>query len=301
MLPRLGAHTSTAGGLHNALTRGAELGCEIVQVFTKSNQQWAAAKISDEAVELWNAERARTGVEPAMAHAAYLINLGAPGDLLWERSLNALIEEYARCIRLGIRYLVLHPGAHMDAGEAHGIARVAAAIDRLHDAQPPGVTMLLLESTAGQGTCLGHRFEHMRDIFASVRDPERVAVCLDTCHLLAAGYDFIGDYDGVMNELDRVVGRDVVRAVHLNDSKRELGARVDRHEHIGRGAIGLEPFRRLLADPRFAGLPMALETPKPTDHSDPINLGILRSLRGKRRVGPRARALATQSLKRPAR
>jgi deoxyribonuclease IV len=291
--PRIGAHTSTAGGLHLAIERGAELGCDVVQIFTKSNQQWAAPLLTDEALESWESARRRTGVEPAMAHAAYLINLAAAKEAIWQRSLDALVVEYERCRRLRIPYLVVHPGAHMGAGEAAGLERVVRAIDRLHDLTPSEPTRLLLENTAGQGSCVGNRFEHLRDVLAAVRHPERLGVCLDTCHLLAAGYD-IRTREGwaaTIDELERTCGTSVVRAFHVNDAKRGLGSRLDRHEHIGRGAVGLEGFRLLVNDPRFAGLPMAIETPKSTERADPVNLALLHQLVGKKRVGPAAQRL----------
>jgi deoxyribonuclease IV len=276
----------------------------VVQVFTSSSRMWAQRPITDEDLLAWTDARARTGVEPAMAHASYLINLGAPGDAMWKQAIRGLTGELARCGRLGIPHLVLHPGSHMGAGEAQGIARIAAAIDAAHDALPDDRTVLLLENTAGQGSCIGHRFEHLRDLLASVAAPSRVGVCLDTQHLHAAGYpiETLAGWNETVDALERTVGTARVRAFHVNDSKKALGARVDRHEHIGRGSLGLEAFRCLLADPRFAGLPMAIETPKVTawrddrDPCDVTNLGVLRALEGRARPGARARALATQEL-----
>jgi deoxyribonuclease-4 len=193
---------------------------------------------------------------------------------------------------------VLHPGAHMGAGEVVGLARIARAIDAAHAETPADSTVLLLENTAGQGTCLGHRFEHLRDVLAAVAAPERIGVCLDTQHLHAAGYPVstARAWSGTIAALERTVGWRRVRAFHLNDSKRPLGARVDRHEHIGRGQLGLGAFRCLLADERFAGLPMTIETPKgDTERCDQVNLGVLRALEGRARVGPRARDLAREA------
>jgi deoxyribonuclease-4 len=292
--PRLGAHTSIAGGLHLALERGAAAGCEVVQIFTRSNQQWAARPLRDDEVALWHETRARTGVVPALVHSCYLLNLAAPAAALRDRSIEALADELVRADRLAIPYLVLHPGAHMGDGEAAGIARIANGIDRAFAAAGDARTKLLLENTAGQGTCLGNRFEHLRDILAAVAEPDRIGVCLDTCHALAAGYELTSDdgYAAAIDALRRCVGAARVRACHLNDSKQPLGSRVDRHEHIGRGCLGLSPFQRLLNDRRFAGLPMVLETPKPTDAADRQNLAVLRALAGRRRVTPRARELA---------
>jgi len=293
---RVGAHTSIAGGLHNALDRGAATGCDVVQIFTRSNQQWAARPIRRDELEQWSDARARTGVEPAMVHGSYLVNLAASSRALREKSYRATRTELKRCAQLGIPFLVMHPGAHTGDGEAVGIARIARALDRLHDEAGDCSTRVLLENTAGQGSSLGCRFEHMRDIIGAMRHGDRIGLCIDTCHTLAAGYDIRAPagWDRTFAELDRLVGCDRVCAFHVNDSKTPLGSRVDRHEHLGRGYLGLGAFRCLVNDPRFAGAPMTIETPKEGDVADPINLAILRALAGKRRVGARARRLAEQ-------
>lgn len=298
---RLGAHTSIAGGLHKALERGAALGCRIVQVFSKPNKQWAAKPILPPDLEAWFGARERTGVEPAMVHTSYLINVGSPDAAAWTKSYQALLEEYRRCQLLRIPYMIMHPGAHLGAGEAAGVANIARALTRLLRAQPDNETVVLLENTAGQGTNLGHRFEHLRDLLAAVDDPQRVGVCVDTCHTLAAGYDLTtpAGWEETFAEFERVVGTAAIQAFHVNDSKRELGSRVDRHEHIGRGHLGLTPFRCLVNDPRFRALPLAIETPKPSEQADLINLAILRALAGRKRVTSRAKRLATQSLDLP--
>jgi deoxyribonuclease IV len=296
--PRLGAHMSIAGGLYRALERGAACGCEIIQVFTKSNQQWAARPISESERLAWHAARERTGIVPMLAHDCYLINLASPVALLRDRSRAALAEGYARCRLLQIPYLVLHPGAHQDGSESAGIRRVAAALERILEEQADNPTVLLLENTAGQGTSLGHRFEHLRDIMAGTGSPERLGVCFDTCHAWAAGYD-IGDAAGwqrTLEELERVLGGRLLRAFHLNDAKGPRGSRLDRHEHIGRGTLGLRAFLPLLNDPRFADVPMALETPKAHDspdghEEDRQNLMVLRALAGRQRISSRARHL----------
>ena len=295
---RLGAHVSIAGGLERAAQRGAESGCDVIQVFTRSNQQWAARAIAPDAAARWREALARTGVDAAMVHGCYLVNLAAPRARLRERSYRALAEELRRAALLGIRYLVIHPGAHGGDGEAAGVARIAAALDRLRAEQPDNPTRVLLENTAGQGNSVGHRFEHLRDILAAMRSPDRVGLCIDTCHTLAAGYD-IRTADGwevTFERLDAAVGCERVAAFHVNDSKTPLGSRVDRHEHLGRGHLGLDALRCLVNDRRFAGLPMVIETPKPTGEADLVNLGILRALGGRTRVGARARRLALRPL-----
>jgi deoxyribonuclease IV len=294
---KIGAHTSIAGGIYKALLRGAEDGCDVIQIFTRSNQQWAARAYLDEELEQWWSARESTGVDPAMAHSSYLINLAATDRALREKSYRALADEYLRCTRLGVRHLVMHPGAHVGDGEAKGIARIAAGVDRLFEEQPDSPVMLLFENTAGQGTCLGHRFEHLRDLLAAMRHHHRAGICIDTCHTLAAGYEIRTErgYRETFAELDRIVGLDRVRAFHVNDSKKPFGSRVDRHEHIGRGALGLGAFRMLVNDPRFVGLPMAIETPKPDPQADRTNLAILRALVGRKRVTPRLRELRYDS------
>ncbi len=281
----LGAHMSISGGYYKALERGSEVGCTAVQVFTKNVNQWRAKPIGDDEVESWNKGRESCGFEAGqiIAHDSYLINLATPDDELWEKSLAAFGEELDRCARLGIPGLVTHAGAHMGSGEEVGLARIAAGIDRVLIARPGQNVSVLLETTAGQGTSLCYAFEHIRDVIAGV-SPEnrsRVNVCWDTCHLFAAGIEF-GDeynYEQMVSSFDRIVGLDSLRAIHLNDSKKGLGSRVDRHEHIGKGELGLEPFRFIMNDPRLAGIPKVLETPKDEKMTeDRENLAVLRSL-----------------------
>lgn len=299
MTLKVGAHVSIAGGLERALERGAELGCDVIQIFSRSNQQWAARPITPDDVARWRDRQARLGVDAAMVHACYLLNLAAPRAWLRKKSFHALADELRRAALLGIRFLVIHPGAHCGDGEATGVARIAAAIDRLYEEQPDSPTRLLLENTAGQGSSVGHEFGHLRDILGALRNTrarERVGVCIDTAHTLAAGHDITTEdgWQRTVERLDAAVGVGRVAAFHVNDSKTPIGSRVDRHEHLGRGHLGLAGFRCLVNDPRFAGLPMVLETPKPTDDADRVNLAILRALGGLTRVGPRARRLAAR-------
>ena len=292
---RIGAHVSIAGGLERALERGAAVGCDVIQIFSRSNQQWAARAIGADEVAAWRAAVARTGVEPAMVHACYLLNLAAPRAWLRAKSIRALAEELRRCALLGIPNLVIHPGAHCGDGEAMGVARIAAGIERAYAAQPDNPTRVLLENTAGQGSSVGYRFEHLRDIIGAMKSgADRVGVCIDTAHTLAAGFD-ITTAEGwarTTEQLDAAVGVGRVAGFHVNDSKTPVGSRVDRHEHLGRGHLGLGALYCLVNDRRFAGLPMVIETPKPSDDADRVNLAILRALSGRSRIGPRARRLA---------
>ena len=278
---KFGAHMSISGGLHKAFGHGERAGCDTIQIFSKNQQQWRGKPLLDQDIALFKAEQQRSGLGPLIVHDSYLINLASPKDELWEKSIAAFADELERCHALGIPYLVTHPGAHMQAGEEAGLQREAIALNRLLDAGVGGDTTILLETTAGQGTCLGHRFEHLAYLIEQASQPQRVAVCVDTCHMLAAGYD-IRTPEGcaaAFAEFDRVVGLDRIKAFHLNDSQKDLGSRVDRHTHIGEGCVGLEGFRAIVNDPRFADLPMILETPKSDDLAEDIeNLAKLRGL-----------------------
>jgi deoxyribonuclease-4 len=266
VIPRrpLGAHMSIAGGVDRAIERGLSIGCAAIQMFTKSNNQWAARPLPGDEVLRFRSERARLGDLPVVAHDSYLINLCSPDDLLYEKSVDACRLELERCARLGIETLVVHPGAHMGQGEEFAIRRIAGAIDRIHDRVPRTGASIALETMAGQGTVIGHRFEQIARIIALTRDPDRVGVCLDTCHIFAAGYDLRTRpaYEETLRAFACDIGFGRLRAVHVNDSKRELGSRVDRHEHIGKGFLGLEAFRLLMNDRRFLDVPLLLETPK---------------------------------------
>jgi len=263
-MPRLGAHLSIAGGLPRAVDRAEASGCQALQIFTKSAGQWRARTLSPEEIGRFRARVAESGIRPVVAHNSYLINVAAAAPALREQSIAALGEEIDRAEALGLDGLVMHPGSYTTGTEDRGLALIADALSALLRARPRGRTMILLEQTAGQGTNLGHRFEHLAAILDRMKRSRRVGVCLDTCHLLAAGYDICSEdgYRRTFEEFDRLVGLDRVKAFHLNDSKKPCGSRVDRHEHIGKGCLGLEPFRMLLNDPRFADLPMLLETPK---------------------------------------
>ena len=287
--PRLGAHMSIAGGTPRALERAEATGCEALQIFTKISNQWRGRQLGNAEVETFRAQAARSPVGPIVAHTSYLINLAAADPKLRQRSIGALADELERGDRLGLLGVVLHPGAHTTATEADGIRWIADGIAAAQ-AQQAGDTRLLLEQTAGQGTMLGHRFEQLRAMIDLLDDASKVAICLDTCHMLAAGYDLVSEagYERVFEEFDAVLGFERLTVFHLNDSQKPLGSRVDRHAGIGQGCIGVEPFRRLVRDERFRHLPMVLETPKAggrpaadigPDPLDLENLGILKRFR----------------------
>jgi deoxyribonuclease-4 len=270
---------SISGGVEKAVVRGQEVGCEAMQIFTKNSNQWKAKPLSAIEVTAFRDACQAAGIGPVIAHSAYLINLAAPDEALYEKSIRACLDELQRCELLGIPYLVVHPGAHMGAGEEPGLQRIAAAIDRIHRETRTRQAAMALEVTAGQGTALASKFEHFAAILDQVDEPDRLGFCLDTCHLLAAGYDFRTHkaYDQMMDAWDDLVGIERIRVIHLNDSKKDLGSHLDRHEHIGQGYIGTTSFEFLLNDRRLAELPMVLETPK-EDDADVRNLATLRRL-----------------------
>jgi deoxyribonuclease-4 len=282
MMLRLGAHESIAGGLHRAFDRARSVGCDAVQIFVKSNRAWAVKPLTDEDVARFRARAEETGIQPVVGHASYLLNPATPDETLWARSRDTLIVELERCEALGVPYLVLHPGSHVGAGEEVGLARVARALGQVHAATPGFRAQILLETTAGQGTNLGYCFEHLAWLMDHAPEGGRLGVCLDTCHAFAAGYELRtpAGYAATIEAFDRTVGLEQLKAIHLNDCKGDLGSRKDRHEHIGQGGIGLDGFRHVVNDPRLAGLPGLLETPKSDDlHEDRENLAVLRSLR----------------------
>ncbi len=286
--PLLGAHVSVAGGLWKAPHNGKLATCDVVQIFTRPRMQWRVKALRQAEVEAFIRAQEESGVRVVAAHAAYLINLASPDPGLFRKSREAFAQEMERCARLGIPNLVFHPGSHMGTGEEAGIRRVSEALVRLLETAPAEGPVLAVETTAGQGTSLGHRFEHLAEILERVDAPDRVALCLDTCHLFAAGYDFEtpGAYRRTLKALDRAAGIDKVRVIHLNDSKGGPGSRVDRHEEIGKGRIGLAPFGFFLNDARLTGVPMILETPKRSHRDDAANLRRLRRLvKGRAREG----------------
>lgn len=289
-----GAHMSIAGGHERALEAGRAVDCSVIQIFTKSSNQWKAKPLTPSNLEAFRQAREQTQIRQVIGHTSYLINLASPNDSLWEKSIAALIEELQRAEALGLSSLVHHPGSHVGSGEEVGLSRIVLALNRVLLATEGFNCRLALESTAGQGDSLGCRADHLGRILKCVELPERLAVCLDSCHLYASGYplDPESSYNQTMNELDRAFGLEQVVAWHLNDSLKPLGSRVDRHAGIGEGQIGLEPFRRIVNDSRFEDLPMILETPKGLNEEgvdcDVVNLRRLRELVEGKEPAPRS-------------
>lgn len=281
----LGSHLSIAGGLHNALTEAQSLHMNCVQIFTKNQRQWNVPPLTDEHIRDWHHHRAATGIDSVVSHDSYLINLASAKPETREKSIDLFRHELTRCEALSIPWLVTHPGAHLGQGEDVGLQLVADALNELHKQLPGLKVVTCLEITAGQGTCLGAKLEHLATLIDLCDEPERLGVCLDTAHLLAAGYDLTSaaGAQGVLDEFDRVLGsRDRLKVWHLNDSMVPLGSRKDRHEHIGKGHVSLEAFRVLVNDKKHQQLPMIMETAKgasPDGRSwDEVNLATLQSL-----------------------
>ena len=281
----LGSHLSIAGGYYKAVETAGRLGLSCVQIFTKNNNQWRAKVLTEEDVRRFRDALEETGVAKPCAHSSYLINLASPDDALWRKSLDSFVVELERAEALGLLGLVIHPGSYVSSTEEDGLQKIVTALDDALRKTAGMEVEVWLETTAGQGSNLGWRFEHLGGILRHVADSSRIGVCVDTCHIFAAGYPLRkpADYQATMAELDALLGLQNVKAFHLNDSKRELGSRVDRHEHIGDGCLGREPFRHLLNDPRFTDVPMYMETPKGTREKDgkewdTVNLAKLRRM-----------------------
>jgi len=277
----IGAHMSIAGGIYRAVARGEEVGCTAIQIFTKNASQWKASRLTQEDVSAFDSERSRTGIL-VVGHDAYLINLASPDPELRSKSQAAFLEEMERAEALGLPHLIMHPGAHTGAGEDEGLKNIVTSLNALIRNTRGFRVKISLENTAGQGTALGYSLDHLKRIIGDSSAPERFSVCIDTCHAFAAGYDLRkrAAYDSFMEEFDRTIGLKFLGAMHLNDCKRELGSRVDRHEHIGRGTLGIDCFSFIMNDPRLVAVPKLMETPKELDGKDMDveNLGILRSL-----------------------
>jgi deoxyribonuclease-4 len=277
----LGAHMPISGGIWKAFARGEDVGCQTMQIFSKNQRQWQAKPYTDDDIAAYKNEQDRTGIGPVIVHTSYLINLASPDDSLWERSIDALTDEMQRSEALDISHVVLHPGSHTGSGEEAGLRRIADGLNRIFDSGTAEPVMVLLETTAGQGSVLGYRFEHLASLFEMSSHPERLGVCVDTCHIFAAGYNICTEeaYTETFSAFDRTIGLEHLKVFHLNDSKHELGSRKDRHDHIGQGFLGTDAFRFLVNDSRFHSLPMIIETPKGKDLAeDKENLALLRTL-----------------------
>ncbi len=275
---------SVAGGIENAFRAGADAGCDCLQIFVKNQRQWNAPPLTEQTIDACRKAAEHTGLKPVVAHATYLLNLASPDTTTRERSISALANEVDRCSRLSVPYLVLHPGAHKGDGVDVGIERIIDGLDQVAAKTASDDVCVLLETTAGQGTAVGCEIEHLGRIIDGAKMPERLGACVDTCHVFAAGYDIRthGGYERMIHELIAHVGLDRVRCIHVNDSLRACGSRVDRHVHIGKGEIGKAGFANLVNDPRLAGVPKILETPKGRDARgtdlDRVNLKRLRNL-----------------------
>lgn len=279
----LGAHMSISGGLHLAIDRAVAAGCNVVQIFTRNSNQWRGKPVSEADAALFRSKFAASGLHEVVSHDIYLINLASPPGETRDKSVAAFRDELETCARLGINKVVMHPGSHLADSPQTGLARVVEAFDQLFSDVPQFEGRVLVETTAGQGSNLGRTFEELAVIINGSRFPEKFGVCFDTCHTFAAGYDTATEdgYRDTMAQFDRIIGLDRLHCFHLNDSKKGLGSRVDRHDHIGQGALGLNPFRFILNDPRFATVPKILETPKgDNDEMDAVNLALLRGLAG---------------------
>ncbi|MCL4158670.1 UNVERIFIED_CONTAM: hypothetical protein GTU68_017882 [Idotea baltica] len=282
-MPLFGSHLSIAGGYYKAANAAADYGMQTVQIFTKNNNRWVGKELSENDIKLFREAVKEHGLQKPCSHDSYLINLGSPKDDLWEKSLDAYVVELERAEAFGLSGVVMHPGSYVDSSEEEGLARVVKGLNEAHRRTPGFKVQTWIEATAGQGTNLGYKFEHLGHIIQNAEDGERFGVCVDTCHIFAAGYGLKTqeEYDATMQEFDDLVGIEHIQAFHLNDSKKEQGSRVDRHDHIGEGFLGLEPFRHVINDKRFSGLPMYLETKKEKRDGvemDTINLGTLKSL-----------------------
>lgn len=281
-MPLLGSHLSIAGGYHKAARKAAEYGMQTVQIFTKNNNQWKGKPLTDAEVDEFRAAVKEAGLQKPCAHNSYLINLASPRPEDWQKSVDAMVIELERAEALGLVGVVAHPGSALDAPEDEAIQRIVEALNQIHSRLPKLKVQTWLETTAGQGSCLGHRFEHIADIIAGIEDKSRVGVCVDTCHIFAAGYPLESEdeYKQTFKEFDKVIGIKQIKAFHINDSKKALGSRVDRHDHIGEGLMGIHPFQWLMNDARFKNHPMYLETKKEVREGEDMDVVNLRVLRG---------------------
>ena len=278
--PLIGAHMSIAGGVFNAIAHGKNVNCATIQLFTKSNNQWKAKPLTDEEVSKYFEDKQEAGIDPVVAHTAYLINIASPKEDIYEKSVNGLIEEIERCDTLEIPDLVLHPGSYLDTTEEIGIQKIVDTLNSIFDKTPDSRNRIALETTAGMGSNLGYKFEQLAAMIDGIESKERVSVCMDTCHIFAAGYDIRtkNSYNKTMQEFDDIVGLQYLKVMHLNDSQKAFGSNRDRHAHLGQGQIGAEAFKYIMQDKRLKDVPKLLETPKEENglKMDEVNLNLLR-------------------------
>jgi deoxyribonuclease IV len=278
--PLIGAHMSIAGGVYNAIEHGVNADCNAIQIFTKSNNQWKAKPLTDDEVGKFHTDKKAAGIDSVIAHTAYLINIASPKEDVYKKSVAALIEEIERCDLLGIDDLVLHPGSYLDTSEEEGIRKIVDTLNSIFNKTSTVKTRIALETTAGQGSNLGYKFEQLAKMIDGVENKNRVSVCLDTCHIFAAGYDIRDrkSYLATFRDFDKTIGLSYLKALHVNDSKKEFASKRDRHEHLGEGFIGPDAFKFIMQDKRLKDIPKLLETPKEQDgkNYDIINLDILR-------------------------
>lgn len=286
-IPLLGAHMSISGGLHTAFERGKHVGCTTIQIFSKNNTQWRAKPLIDKDIKLFKSEAKKSNIHPVIVHSSYLINLCAQDKVTLKKSRESFLEELTRCQQLGIPYFVFHPGSHVGQGEDVGLQKISESLNIIHQRTKGYAVKSVIEVTAGQGSNLGYRFEQIACIIEQVENKRRIGVCIDTCHLFAAGYNISNEegYEKTMREFDDVIGFNRLCVIHLNDSKGTLGSRIDRHEHIGKGQIGDRGFWLFMNDRRFAKVPKIIETPKGADMKEDImNLKRLRGYLLKERL-----------------
>lgn len=269
---------SIGGGIEKSLIRGYDLRCNTIQIFTKSSRSWNEKQLEKAEIAAFHEAQKKTSIDPIISHCNYLVNLASPDRSIYQKSISSMFGEMERSELLGIECLVMHPGSHKGSGETAGIEKIAGAINLLHEKTVGFRVKILLETTAGQGTSLGHRFEQIAEIIERVEEKSRVELCLDTCHVFAAGYDLRTEeaYEKIFRDIEKIIGIEKLKVIHLNDSQGDLGSRVDRHEHIGKGLLGEWPFRRIMRDERLKNIPKIIETPR-AEGRDISNLQLLRS------------------------
>lgn len=277
---RIGVHVSIAGHIYESISRAQCLGCNTMQIFSRDPRQWRKLRLSPEDFGEFKRRRKKSNISPVFVHIPYLVNLASPYSILYKASIKAYIEDMKEAENLGAEYIVTHMGSHKKSGEKRGLRRITSALNKILDKTKKSKVSILLENTAGSGSWLGYKFQHQRKIIDGIEQKNRIGICFDTCHAYVAGYDIAtsGGYKDTIDQLDKIVGINRLKLIHLNDTKNKLSSRHDRHEHIGRGKIGLAGFRRIFKDARLRNVPFILETPKDTDDEDRMNLSVVKKL-----------------------